>query len=124
MDNKRPIVIKNPNHNNRQSLIWFACKSYFFHRVGRDGTLCVPSVFIFVTEKEHNFKKMTISHYFILRKRKKPSLSELTQVYSLWSILYIVLILLSKYKMHRCHAYCSLLRSRCFVSSHNARHIP
>ena len=24
---------------------------------GRDGTLCVPNVFFFVSEKEHNFQK-------------------------------------------------------------------
>ena len=26
--------------------------------------------------------------------------------------------------MHRCHAYCCLLRSRCWVSSHNALYFP
>ena len=48
-----------------------ACKSYFFGRVGWDGTLCIPNVFIFVTGKEHNFQKnQKILHYFTIRERK------------------------------------------------------
>ena len=41
--------------------------------VGWDGTLCVPNVFIFVTEKEHNFqteKNIALLHL----KRKKKDL--------------------------------------------------
>ena len=43
---------------------------------------CVPNVFIFVTEKEHNLNKRSkLLHYFTLREReKKGNLAELTQV--------------------------------------------
>ena len=43
------------------------CKSYFLGKVGWDGTLCIPNVFILVTGKEHNFQKnKKILHYFTI----------------------------------------------------------
>ena len=57
-------------------------KSYTFGggRGGLDETLRAPNVFIFATEKEHNFQ--TDENIALLHlKRKKKNLSELTQVF-------------------------------------------
>ena len=55
--------------------------SYFFNWVGRNGTLCVPDVFI-------TFKRTKFSQYFTLREREKHNLSKLKQVFcGLFSIL-------------------------------------
>ena len=54
-------------------------KSYTFGG-GLDETLRAPNVFIFATEKEHNFQ--TDENIALLHlKRKKKNLSELTQVF-------------------------------------------
>ena len=65
-----------------QSRTWarVACKSYFL--VGVEMGHCVPNVFIFVTEKEHNFQRnKNIASFQLKRKGKKPNLSVLTQAF-------------------------------------------
>ena len=55
-----------------QSRTWarVACKSYFL--AGVEMGHCVPNVFIFVTEKEHNFQKnKNIASFQLKRKGKK-----------------------------------------------------
>ena len=53
----------------------------FFNWVGRNGTLCVPDVFV-------TFKRTKFLQYFTLREREKHNLSKLTQVFwGLFSIL-------------------------------------
>ena len=42
---------------------------------------CVPNVFIFVTEKEHNSQTRENIALLHLRERKKPNLSEIIQVF-------------------------------------------
>ena len=46
--------------------------------MGRDGTLCVPNVFNFITEKEHDFQTDENIALLYLERKKKLNLSELT----------------------------------------------
>ena len=63
----------------------------------------------------HNFQKnenITLLHF---KRKRKNNLSKIhTDI--LWSIVSIFWLLLCKSKIHWCHAYCSLPRSRCLVS--------
>ena len=80
------------------------------------GKFVFPNVFIFVTEKEHHFQKNENIALLHLRRKKKNT----SFIWTHTGIVSIVWILLSRNEMHRCHAYCCLLRSRRLVSSHNA----
>ena len=84
--------------------------------MGSDETHCVPYIFIFGAEKKHNFQKNeNIALLHLKRKKKNTSF-----IWTHTGIVSIVWILLSRNEMHRCHAYCCLLRSRRLVSLHNA----
>ena len=80
--------------------------------------------FIFVTGKEQNFptnENIALLHL----KRKKIKTSFIwSHTGILWSIVSIVEILLSKNKMHLCHANWRLLRNHCLVSTHNTLYFP
>ena len=46
--------------------------------MGRDGTLCVPNIFISITEKEHDFQTDENIALLHLERKTKLNLSELT----------------------------------------------
>ena len=72
--------------------------------------------FSFLSRKKAQLsKERNIALLHLRRKKKNTSF-----IWTHTGIVSIVWILLSRNEMHRCHAYCCLLRSRRLVSSHNA----
>ena len=74
------------------------------------------SCFIFVTEKKHNFQKNDHIVLVYLRKRKKPNLSELTQVFCGLLSLFCSIVKIKCISATLCNC--------CLVSSHNAIYFP
>ena len=74
------------------------------------------SFFIFVTEKKQNFQKNDHIVLVYLRKKKKPNLSELTQVFCGLLSLFCSIV--------KIKCISAMLCNCCLVSSHNAIYFP